>query len=86
MRSILATRLGYPEFGGSAYEGGRDRKSYQAHLERTPSRMVNWAEQIGPHTVGRKDGSGSGSDPADPRLPLSEREIDLEELAWTNNR
>jgi transposase len=26
-------------------------KSHQAHLEWTPSRMVNWAEQIGPHTA-----------------------------------
>jgi transposase len=26
-------------------------KSHQAHLEWTPSRMVHWAEQIGPHTV-----------------------------------
>jgi transposase len=26
-------------------------KSHQAHLEWTPSRMVHWAEQIGPHTA-----------------------------------
>ena len=26
-------------------------KSHQAHLEWTPSRMVQWAEQIGPHTA-----------------------------------
>jgi transposase len=26
-------------------------KSHQAHLEWTPSRMVSWAEQIGPHTA-----------------------------------
>jgi transposase len=26
-------------------------KSHQAHLEWTPSRMVTWAEQIGPHTA-----------------------------------
>lgn len=26
-------------------------KSHQAHLEWTPSRMVNWAEKIGPHTA-----------------------------------
>jgi len=26
-------------------------KSHQAHLEWTPSRMVNWAEQIGPNTA-----------------------------------
>ena len=26
-------------------------KSHQAHLEWTPSRMVNWAAQIGPHTA-----------------------------------
>jgi transposase len=26
-------------------------KSHQAHLEWTPSRMVNWAGQIGPHTA-----------------------------------
>jgi transposase len=26
-------------------------KSHQAHLEWTPSRMVHWAEQIGPHTT-----------------------------------
>jgi len=26
-------------------------KSHQAHLEWSPSRMVNWAEQIGPHTA-----------------------------------
>ena len=26
-------------------------KSHQAHLEWTPSRMVNWAEQIGPYTA-----------------------------------
>jgi transposase len=26
-------------------------KSHQAHLEWTPSRMANWAEQVGPHTA-----------------------------------
>jgi transposase len=26
-------------------------KSHQAHLEWTPSRMLNWAEKIGPHTA-----------------------------------
>src|SRR5437870_5219054 len=26
-------------------------KSHQAHLEWTPSRMVNWAQHIGPHTA-----------------------------------
>jgi transposase len=26
-------------------------KSHQAHLEWTPTRMVHWAEQIGPHTA-----------------------------------
>jgi transposase len=26
-------------------------KSHQEHLEWTPSRMVHWAEQIGPHTA-----------------------------------
>jgi len=26
-------------------------KSHQAHLEWTPSRMANWAQQIGPHTA-----------------------------------
>jgi transposase len=26
-------------------------KSHQAHLEWTPSRMVNWTEQIGPYTA-----------------------------------
>jgi transposase len=26
-------------------------KSHQAHLEWTPSRMVNWAQKIGPHTA-----------------------------------
>jgi hypothetical protein len=26
-------------------------KSHQAHLEWTPSRMVNWAATLGPHTA-----------------------------------
>ena len=32
-------------------EKGHRPKSHQAHLEWTPSRMVHWAEQIGPHTA-----------------------------------
>jgi transposase len=35
-----------------AFTQGEHRpKSHQAHLEWTPSRMVHWAEQIGPHTA-----------------------------------
>jgi transposase len=32
-------------------QGEHRPKSHQAHLEWTPSRMVNWAEQIGPNTA-----------------------------------
>jgi transposase len=32
-------------------QGEHRPKSHQAHLEWTPSRMVHWAEQIGPHTA-----------------------------------
>jgi transposase len=37
---------------GRAFTQNEHRpKSHQAHLEWTPSRMVHWAEQIGPHTA-----------------------------------
>jgi transposase len=37
---------------GQAFTQNEHRpKSHQAHLEWTPSRMVHWAEQIGPHTA-----------------------------------
>jgi hypothetical protein len=37
---------------GQAYtQKERRPKSHQAHLESTPSRMVHWAEQIGPNTA-----------------------------------
>jgi hypothetical protein len=35
----------------SRMEGMAGPKSHQAHLEWTPSRMVHWAEQIGPNTA-----------------------------------
>ena len=37
---------------GQAFSQNEHRpKSHQAHLEWTPSRMVHWAERIGPHTA-----------------------------------
>ena len=86
-------------------------RSHQAHLEWTPSRMVHWAESIGPHTArlferilptsrtrrwaivvpgdhpsGRAvltgaHGSRCRAGAADRSVPLSEREVDSEELA-----
>ena len=38
--------------GGQTITNGEHRpKSHQAHLEWPPSRMVNWARSIGPHTA-----------------------------------
>jgi transposase len=48
-RSFTGANVWHP-IGAAAAEGHRP-KNHQAHLEWTPSRIVHWAEQIGPHTA-----------------------------------
>jgi transposase len=47
----VASHLRSRTRGQAVTENQHRPKSHQAHLEWTPSRMVTWAEQTGPHTA-----------------------------------
>jgi transposase len=47
----VASHLRSRTRGQAITENEHRPKSHQAHLEWTPSRMVKWAEQTGPHTA-----------------------------------
>jgi len=47
----VASHLRSRARGQSVTQGEHRPKSHQAHLEWPPSRMVNWARSIGPHTA-----------------------------------
>jgi transposase len=47
----VASHLRSRRRGQAITENQHRPKSHQAHLEWTPSRMVKWAEQTGPHTA-----------------------------------
>ena len=108
----IASHLRSRRRGQAITQNEHRPKSHQAHLEWPPSRMVNWARSIGPHTaqlferilnekphpeMGYRSclgiirlaqqyspathGSRGGTGTPRPGLSLSEREVDLEELA-----
>ena len=49
--SRVASHLRSRERGRAITHNEHRPKSHQAHLEWSPSRMVNWAHTIGPHTA-----------------------------------
>src|ERR1700734_622611 len=50
-REITAQELGALLSGIDLSQAKRRKHSHQAHLEWTPSRMVHWAQSIGPNTA-----------------------------------
>jgi transposase len=47
----VASHLRAHGHGQTVTDAGHRPRSHQAHLEWTPSRLVNWAHSVGPHTA-----------------------------------